>query len=290
MKLILKIAVLLVSFKGLSLSAQQKPIVAICETGEGCTFQLSDLTYSEFDVLEGSNGKYANMNKDGIIVYARIAGKWETFIEEKRSRSELDKYFGGDGYTMIYPFNPKLQPIDGKWKVDIGTPTSSPCYTDISNILSNGLAGASTGGTISFPKPFNAKFLMNNQHVKWRMVNPNQYQGILDFAAGPTSPMKLVYDITLVNEEKIKGLFTFTIKIPTKESCISKIPVTYTCVEPNPGQRKRTGEIDPFAKHKFNVERIQEEKRTQIERIPEEKKTKIERIPEETKTGVERLQ
>lgn len=269
--------------------AQQKPIIATCETGQGCSFQLSNVTYEEMDIVEGTSGKYKNMPKDAMIVHAKNGNGWDTYIEEKMSRSELDKFFGGDGYTMIYLFDPKMQPLDGQWKIDIGTPSTTSCYADISSTIHNGLAGLSAGGLITFPKPFNVKVLMNHHLIKWRMISPNQYQGVLDFAGGPTSPMKLVYDVTIVNEKKIVGLYTFTIKVPTKDPCISKIPITFICVKPNEDQKNKGNEIDPFAKRKTNVERIPEEKRTNIERIPEEKKTNVERIPEEKRTNIERI-
>mgnify|MGYP003646333125 CR=1 FL=1 len=270
--------------------AQQKPLVASCESGQGCVFQMSDITYEEADVLLDGNGKYANMSQDDMIVFAKVDGKWETFIEGKRSRSELDQLFGGDGYTMIYPFNPNVQPLDGQWKVDVGNVSGTACFVDVNAILNKGLSGMSQGGTVDFPEPFQARFLMNNPNVKWRMLTPNQYRGTMDFAAGPSSPMNMTFDVTIVNEQKMVGQFTIAIKVPTQDPCVSAVPITYTCIKPAIGQRDRRHQIDPFAeKKKFNIDRIPEEKKTQIDRIPDEKKTQIDRIPDEEKTKIERI-
>ncbi len=270
------------------LAAQQKPLFANCEMGEGCTFKLSDLTYEEMDIVEGTNGKYSNMSKDGMVVFTKVNGKWENYIEDKLSRSQLDRKYGGDGFTMIYVFDPKLQPLDGQWKVDVGNPTGTACYVNITSILRNGLAGASQRGEVTFPKPFNIRFLMNNHNVRWMMLKPDKYRGVLDFGQGASSPMKLVFDISLINEKKIEGMFTVTIKVPTKETCISKVPVTYLCVKPN--KERKNKQDDPFAEpEKPNVERIPDEKRTEVERIPDEKKPNVERIPDEKRTNVERI-
>ena len=289
MNLIFRITVFFFfTLKGLQ--AQQKPLFATCEAGEGCTFKLSDLSYEEMDIVEGTNGKYSNMSKDGMVVFTKINGKWENYIEENLSRSELDKKYGGDGFTMIYVFDPKLQPVDGQWKVDVGNPSGTPCYVDIKSILKNGLAGASQGGLVNFPKPFHARFLMNNPNVKWMMLKPDKYRGVLDFGQGPSSPMKLVYDISIVSEKKIEGVFTFTVRVPTKDPCISKIPITYNCVKPNKVSRPRENEIDPFVeREQAKVERIPDEKKPNVERIPDEKKPNVERIPDEKKPNVERI-
>lgn len=290
--LVFKLPILLLSFCfSAKVSAQQKPLVASCESGQGCVFQMSDITYEEADVLLDGNGKYTNMSHDDMIVFAKVDGKWQTFIEGKMSRSELDQLFGGDGYTMIYPFNPNVQPVDGQWKVDVGNSSGTPCFVDINAILSKGLSGMSQGGMVDFPEPFQARFLMNNPNVKWHMVTPNQYRGTLDFAAGPSSPMNMVFDVSIVNSMKMVGQFTVTIKVPTKDPCITQIPITYTCIKPTPGQRDRRNQIDPFeAKKKFNIDRIPDEKKTQIDRIPDEKKTQIDRIPDEKKTKIERIE
>lgn len=279
MKLTIKLILLFSVLTG-AIKAQQKPIVAVCDMGKGCTFQLSKLTNQEADGILGKTGKYNNMSKDAMIVFAKKDGKWIDYVEDKLSRSALDRLYGGDGFTMIYPFNPYIQPLDGQWKVAIGSTSGSACFVDINAMISRSLSGTSEGGVVNFPKPFNVTFLMNNPSVKWRMINPSQYQAVLDFAAGPTSPMKLVYDITIINEEKITGLFTFTIKVPTKDPCISKIPVTYTCVKPNPGQREKRDQIDPFAE-KFNIERLPDDsKRPNVERLPDDPKPGDDLLPD----------
>ncbi len=254
------------------LKAQEKPIVAVCDPGKGCTFQISKLSPKEVDGTLGNTGKYSNMGKDAMVVFANKDGKWVDYVENKLSRSELDRLYGGDGYTMIYPFNPYIQPMDGQWRVAVGTTSGTACFVDINSIISKSLSGTSQGGMVNFPKPFDVTFLMNNPNVKWRMINPSKYQAVLDFNGGPSSAMKLVFDVEIENEKKIRGLFTLTIKVPTKDPCINKIPITYICVKPNPGQEQKRNQIDPFAeKKKFDIERLPDDKKANIERLPDDK-------------------
>ena len=290
LKSIVTVVSLILSFSGLK--AQQKPLVATCESGQGCVFQISDATYEEVDIVLDGNGMYANMSRDDMIVFAKGESGWDSYIEGEMSRSELDRAFGGDGYTKIYLFNPRLQPLDGQWKVQLGTASGTDCFVDITSILNNGLAGLTEGGTVNFPEPFDVKFLMNNPNVKWRMVNPNQYRGLLDFSAGASSPMKLIFDIKLVNEKRIEGAFTVNISVPTKEPCLSQIPITYTCVEANPSQRRRYNEIDPFEeKKKFNVDRLPDDRpKGKVGRLPDDPKPNVDRLPDDRPKGnVDRL-
>ena len=271
MRIILKLTFILILSFG-NLKAQNKPIIAVCDPGKGCTFQISKLNSKEVDGTLGNTGKYSNMSNDAIVVFAYKDGKWIDYVENKLSRSALDRLYGGDGYTMIYPFNPYIQPYDGQWRVDIGKTSGTPCFVDINSMISKSLNGRSERGLVTFPHPFNVEFLMDNPNIKWRMINPSKYQAVLDFSGGPSTPMKLVYDIEIENEKKIKGLFTFTIKVPTKDPCISKIPITYTCVKPNPGLEEKRNQIDPFAeKKKFDIERLPDDKKANVERLPDDK-------------------
>lgn len=271
MQQILKLTFLFSIFFGVA-KAQNKPIVAVCDPGKGCTFQISKLTPQEVDATLGNTGKYNNMSKDAMVVFAYKDGKWIDYVEDKLSRSALDRLYGGDGYTMIYPFNPYIQPFDGQWKVSVGATSGNACFVDINSMISRSLSGTSQSGLVTFPHPFSVEFLMNNPNVKWRMIHPSKYQAVLDFGGGSSTPMKLVYDIEIENERKIRGLFTLTIKVPTKDPCINKIPITYTCVKPNPGLVEKRNQIDPFAeKKKFDIERLPDDKKANVERLPDDK-------------------
>lgn len=274
------------------LQAQQKPLIASCETGQGCVFQLSDATYEEVDIVLDGNGKYANMSKDDMIVFLDSKTGWDSYIESKMSRSELDRFYGGDGYTMIYVFNPKLQPLDGQWKVQLGSASGNDCFVDINSIMNKGLAGLTEGGTVDFPEPFDAKFLMDNPNVKWGMIKPDQYRGLLDFSAGASSPMKLIFDVTITNEKRIDGTFTVKISVPTKEPCVSQIPITYICVKANPSQRNRYKGIDPFEeKKKFTIDRLPDDRpKAKVDRLPDDPKPHVDRLPDDPpKPKVDRL-
>lgn len=212
-----------------SASYGKKLITANCEMGGGCTFQISEADASDYDMAEGnSNGYYENLPENAILVDVKIDGKWEQYVETKMTRSQLDKFYGGDGFTMIYPFNPTFQPLDGGWQIKIGTVTGDICYGQESNMFKSMLQGMSQSGEVNFPKPFHARFLMNNPNVKWQRIRPDLYKAHLgkDFVS-------LKFDVQIISEKKIEGLFTVTIKVPTKEPCVNKIPITYTCVKPN---------------------------------------------------------
>lgn len=208
-------------------------MLATCTEGNGCTFQISEADASDYDIADGNNTDYyQNLPENTLVVNAKINGKWEQYVETKMTRSQLDKFFGGDGFTMIYPFNPNFQPLDGEWKIQFGTVNGDVCYGQESNLFKKMLEGKMQSGTINFSKPFYARFLMNSPDVKWRKLQPNKYRGVLDFGFG-NGPMKLVFDVELINPKEIKGMFTVTIKVPTKDDCVSKIPLTFICMKPN---------------------------------------------------------
>lgn len=204
-----------------------KLLTASCQMGSGCTFQISEADASDYDLAYGRNDDYyANLPEKAIVVDAKIDGKWEHYVETKITRSQLDKFYGGDGFTIIYPFNPDFQPRDGEWKINIGTVNGDICYGQESNLFKSALQGMSQRGNVNFPKPFHARFLMNSSQVKWQKIRPDLYKATLG-----NPYMNLKFDVQIINKEKIEGMFTVTIKVPTKETCINKIPITYTLVK-----------------------------------------------------------
>jgi len=208
-------------------SYAKKILVASCESGNGCTFQVSDADASDYDVVYGTKeGYHENLPENAIVVDAKINGKWEHYVETEMTRSQLDKFYGGDGFTMIYPFNPNFQPVSGEWQIKIGTVTGDICYGQESNLFKSVLQGMTQSGNVNFPNPFHARFLMNNPNVKWQQIRPD-----LNKAYFGNQYMNLKFDVQIINEKKIEGLFTVTIKVPTKEPCVNKIPITYTCVK-----------------------------------------------------------
>jgi hypothetical protein len=208
-------------------SYAKKLMLATCTEGNGCTFQISEADATDYDIADGNNsGYYENLHENAIVVDVKINGKWEQYVETQMTRSELDKFYGGDGFTMIYPFNPNFQPINGEWQVKIGTVTGDICYGQESNMFKSMLQGFSQSGNIKFPDPFHARFLMNNPSVKWKQIRPDLYK-----ANFGNQYMGLKFDVQMISEKKIEGLFTVTIKVPTKEPCVNKIPITYTCIK-----------------------------------------------------------
>lgn len=260
-------------------------MLATCEMGSGCTFQISDIDASDYDIVEGTeNGYYENLPENAIVVDAKVNGNWENYVETEMTRSQLDKFYGGDGFTMIYPFNPNFQPLDGEWKIQFGTVNGDICYGQESNLFKKILEGKMQNGTINFPKPFYARFLMNSPDVKWVKLKPNKYRGVLDFGFG-NGPMKLVFDVELINPKKIKGMFTVTIKVPTKEDCVNKIPLTFICVKPNEWEDPVDWEGD-----EPKVDIIKDEPMTDVPIIEDAPHTDIPILEDEPKPNVPRIE
>ena len=205
----------------------KKLLLATCTEGAGCTFQISEADASDYDAIYNTKeGYHENLPENALMVNAKINGKWEQYIESDMTRSQLDKFFGGDGFTMIYPFNPDFQPLDGEWKITIGTVTGDICYGQESNMFKSMLQGMTQSGNVNFPNPFHARFLMNNPNVKWQQIRPDLYKADLGNAF-----INLKFDVQIIDEKKIEGVSTATIKVPTKEPCVNKIPITYTLVK-----------------------------------------------------------
>lgn len=202
---------------------------ATCVSGEGCTFRLLDVTGEEMDMVLGTDKVYSSIGSDDLLVHAKVGDGWKTYIERDLTRGELDRLYGGDGYTMIYLFDPQVQPKDGAWKGRTGTPVASPCVADIGSYLGR-IQGLHKAGTIRFPKPFKPEFLLNNAYMRWVTVAPNRFRGVMDFGGGLASPMKLVYNATIVNEERIEGAFEITVSVPAQVPCRVTVPVSFDCV------------------------------------------------------------
>jgi len=202
---------------------------ATCVSGEGCTFRLLDVTGEEMDVVLGTDNVYSSIGGDDLLVHAKVGEEWKTYIERDLTRSKLDRLYGGDGYTMIYLFDPQVQPKDGAWKGGTGTPVASPCVADIGSYLGR-IQGLHKTGTIRFPKPFRPEFLLNNPYMRWVTVTPNRFRGIMDFGGGLSSPMKVVYNATIVNDELIEGAFEITVSVPEQSPCHVSVPVSFSCI------------------------------------------------------------
>lgn len=244
----------------------KKLMLATCEMGNGCTFQLSELDASDYDIVDGNTENYyENLPENAIVVDAKIDGNWEKYVETEMTRSQLDKFYGGDGFTMIYPFNPNFQPLDGEWKVQFGTVNGDICYGQSSNLFKSMLQGKSQSGIITFPKPFHGRFLMNSPDVKWMQIRPNVYRGKF---GNPF--MNLVFDAELKNEKLIVGMITVTIRVPTKEDCVNKIPVQYVCVKEKEWEDPVDWDEMENENPKPNVPRIEDDPKPDIPLLEDE--------------------
>src|SRR5690606_20987857 len=105
----MKAKIILIIFLTFQFGFAEKLMLATCEMGNGCTFQLSDLDATDYDIVDGNTENYyENLPENAIVVDAKIDGNWENYVETEMNRSQLDKFYGGDGFTMIYPFNPNF--------------------------------------------------------------------------------------------------------------------------------------------------------------------------------------
>lgn len=215
-----------------SLLRAQKVLIANCEEGGGCTFQLSNVSAEDLGIIVDDKDIYHNTKNGDMVVFGKKQDGTEiVYRESGKSRSQLDREWGGDGYTMIYPFNPALQPMDGKWQATYGNVTGTSCYVDIVSIFKRSLSGNAGKGNITFQKPFTPAQLFPSADMKWRQVSFSKYIGIINFGAGASSPMSMQYTIHIVNERKIESVYDVTIRIPTKGNCKSRIPVTFTLTQ-----------------------------------------------------------
>ncbi len=207
----------------------EKVIIANCSEGGGCTFELSDF---EADLFEKDFGR--DIQSDDIIVLGKKKdGEVITYLE-KKSREDIDREWGGDGYTQIGLFNPYLQPIDGVWNASYGASSGNDCY-GIGNIgsfiRSKITPGTAGNGTVNFQYPFNPTQLFPSNEMRWVKTGYNTYKGLLDFNNSKSAGMKMYYNITIVNRKKIETFYTIEIKVPTKELCTGKVPVIFTLVK-----------------------------------------------------------
>lgn len=229
MKLYFLMIAMLVSASAMA----DKVVIANCSEGGGCTFELSDFETGLF--VKDDFGREIQPND--IIVYGKTKTGEDIFYLDTKSRAEIDREWGGDGYTQIGLFNPYLQPINGVWKVSYGQSAGNDCY-GIGNIgsfikkrITPGTAGS---GTINFQSPFNPARLFPSNEMRWVKTGYNSYTGLLDFNSNKAGGMKMYYNVAIVSRRKIETTYTIQIKMPTKELCVAKVPVTFTLLHEKP--------------------------------------------------------
>ena len=216
-----------------------KVMVANCKEGNGCRFELTEFESALFEKDLGRE-----IEPDDIVVSGKKKNGEIIQYLDKKTRSQIDREWGGDGFTQIGLFNPYIQPLDGIWKVVYGISTGNTCYGigDIGAFVRGKIQPGTQGnGEIKFNKPFHPSKLFPSSQMRWVKTGYATYRGILDFGHGMSSPMKMLYDVTIINEKKIESFYTIEAKIPTKDACIAKIPVSFTLV-----QEKKSDDKDPF--------------------------------------------
>jgi|GEM_PF-1954809 len=211
-----------------------KVLVASCSEGSGCTFSLSDV---DTDMGQSFGGVYENLKPESILIFGKKKnGEEITYVEDHRTRTQIDRQWGGDGYTQIYLFDPVIQPADGTWKAEYGTATGNECYgignvgTYMGRFIQKGLSGS---GNITFRKPFSPAQLFPATQMKWRQTGYGRYAGVIDFGSNELAGFKLYYTIHVVSRKKIVTNYTMTMKIPTKGQCNGSVPITFTFLKGN---------------------------------------------------------
>lgn len=215
-----------------SLTFAEKALIANCEEGAGCTFTISDASTEDVGIVLNDVDIYENTKSGDVIVFGKKKnGEELVYKESGKTRSQIDRAWGGDGYTMIYAFPPGSQPLDGQWQASYGNVTGSSCYVDVVSIFKKSLKGIAGAGNINFKKPFTPAQLFPSAAMKWKQVGFSKYVGMLDFGGGATSFMKMQYSINVASEKKIETVYDVTITIPVKGVCKSRIPVMFSLLK-----------------------------------------------------------
>ena len=307
--------ILLALFCCTTLSAfADKVVIANCKEGSGCKFELTEF---ESDLFEKDFGREIEPN-DIAVSGKKKNGEIIQYLD-KQTRAQIDREWGGDGFTQIGLFNPFLQPLDGTWKVLYGNSTGNTCYGigDIGAFVRGKIQPGKQGnGEINFNKPFHPSKLFPSSQMRWIKTGFATYRGILDFGHGMTSPMKMLYDITIINEKKIESFYTIEVKVPTKEACIAKIPVTFTLIRAKKSDDKTPFDdipepsaqdddllpVNPTGKGKSDdlldvkskdelipIESKTKKSQTNVPRVDEQPETDVPRIEDKPKTNVPRV-
>lgn len=230
--MIVRILLLVIYLSVCTAARAEKVMTANCNEGEGCRFSLSEVSVADADIVLDEDNSGIRQPGDILVFGITKNGKQVQYWERRKSRGEIDKDWGGDGYTMIHLFDPQIQPLNGTWKAVYGTVTGSDCYVNIRSILGR-LQGTAGSGNILFKAPFTPYQLFPSADMKWSKTGYARYRGILDFGQGSISAMKMVYNIHIINRERIETAYDVVIKIPVKGTCTARIPVTFTCVGPD---------------------------------------------------------
>lgn len=282
----------------------EKVIIANCSEGGGCTFELSDF---EADLFDKDFGR--EIQPDDIIVLGKKSnGEVITYLD-KKTREDIDREWGGDGYTQIGLFNPYLQPIDGVWSASYGASSGNDCYGigNIGSFIQSKITPGTTGnGTINFQYPFNPAQLFPSNEMRWVKTGYNTYKGLLDFNNSKSAGMKMYYNVTIVNRKKIETFYTIEIKVPTKELCVGKVPVTFTLVTAKQAEDPFGNDnadddllpvnpnddllpVEPGNHPKPEVPRLEDNPKPNVPRLEDNPKPNVPRLKDKPKPKVSRL-
>ena len=211
-------------------SAEEKVMVAYCQDGKGCEAYLSDLTYSEADLVLNYLGNLEKA-KGNILVFTENNQKqWIHYHSNFDLKKLHQNIFGGQGQPVIRLFpavlSNDIQPKDGFWSIKSSNPKVTGCPNGVAEQVSKQKFAES--GQVKFSQPFKATDMIKHQSIKWLKLAPNQYKAKI-FMAGNTQAMfNSVYEIKIVNPNLIKGQAISKINVPTSRNCKIVMDFTYT--------------------------------------------------------------
>lgn len=132
--------------------------------------------------------------------------------------------------------------------------------------------------------------------------------------------MKMYYNITIVSRKIIETFYTIEIKVPTKETCIGKVPVTFTLIKEKPSADPFGNDepldddllpvnpkgnddllpvnpkgddllpVEPGNNPKPNVPRIEDNPKPNVPRLEDKPKTNVPTLEDKPKPNVPRLE
>lgn len=211
----------------------EKVTSATCVMGKGCKFHLTEISEHETAITLGLD----EIPKGAIVVHSNINGVTRFYLETKMSRSQLDEFYGGDGFTQMSFWNPGFQPKSGIWAAEFGNVEETGCeyinQFQKENPFVTMVQGKKAQRDFRFTNPFNPSVLMPSDLIEWKN-GINTYIGTLgnDF-------MKMVYVVKLKSDILIEGYYRVTTIVPVEGGkCEYYIPVTMKCIKADPEEEE----------------------------------------------------
>lgn len=210
--------------------ADEKVMVAYCQPSHGCEAYLSDLTYTEANLLLDYLGTADKNIGSTLVIMENKSKQWTAYFDKKRNLKQLNEYFGGQGQSVIRLF-PRIllndiQPKDGFWSITSTHPKVTGCPHGVAEQLSK--KKITESGSVKFSQPFKATDMIKHQSIKWLKAAPNQYKARLIQSDNTQAMLTSTYSIKIVSQDLIKGQAISNINISTARNCKIVMDFRYT--------------------------------------------------------------